>query len=322
MPEETTGVTEQETTETTETQESTEPTADSSVEEIQSYLESQEEAESSEESPSSETEQSDTSGEDEKTQEEEVGTSEKSDDEVEEGSPIPYDRFKQVNEKAKTYESENEQLRADLDEAQNVLKDPEVLGLVLKKRGYTDEKIAEYFKEQGIERVQPQKTEYDLQTVEGWQTFIRDEIKKANQPLQQTLTEQQKQQQQAQHAKWVGEQEELAKEVAKDKYGLEFGTISKDENNPNTAVGIMWDYLQKNPDDAKLGYVKILKLAMSDKAVAKGKEEGRKEEKKRQEKVKAAAMEGDASVVSEETPQADWSVEKIQAWCDAHPNME
>lgn len=276
-------------------------------------LSSREEADDSEESTSLETEQSDESGDDVNAHEEE-GTSEKSDDETEvkEGSPVPYTRFKQVNEKAKQFESDYEKQSAELEEARTVLQDPDILELALKKRGYTDAKIAAYFVENGIERKQKdEESTEDLETVDGWKGLIQNEIKKALQPVQQILTQRDKEQQKQEHAKWVTEQEKEAATLAKDRYGIEFGTIRKDETNPNTAVGKMWAYLEKNPDDAKLGYVKLLKLAMSDDAVSKGEEKGVRKEKARQVKLKTAAMEDETNISVDEKPDASWLTERI-----------
>jgi len=287
---------------------------DSSVEDI---LASQEEAEPSEESTASKDEQSGEPGEGVKTQDEEVGTSDKSDDEVKEGTPVPYTRFKQVNEAKKTLETEIEQHKADLEEAETLLRDPDVLELVLKKQGYTDKAITDYFQEHGIDRG-GSKDEPDLKTVEGWKKFITDQIQSNIQPIQKTLTQKEQQALEAEHNKWLDENEKEARKISKEKYGIEFGTFRQDEGNPGTAVGKMWQYLQDNPKDAALGFVKILKLAMAEDAVAAGEKKGIKKEKDRQKTARAGAMESEAEITGEEKPDASWSVEKIMEYREAH----
>ena len=59
-----------------------------------------------------------------------------------EGQPIPYSRFKEVNDKSKRYESELEDIRGQL-------QDPDVLRVLMQKRGYTDAKINETLKQYG-----------------------------------------------------------------------------------------------------------------------------------------------------------------------------
>ena len=300
------------------TEQKQEVNADSSVEDI---MESREKADDSGETTAPETEQSDKSGEDVKTQEEEVDTSEKSDDEVE-GKPIPYERFKEVNEKSKAKDETIEQQRADLERAQEALQDPEVIQLVLKKRGYTDEAIADYFKENSIEQMKSlENKEYDLNTVDGWKEFVRSEIAQATKPIEQTISRKELEQKNAKQQEFVAGQEKEVAALAKEKYGLELGDV-RNATDTNTAAGKMWKYLQENKDvndiADKLGYVKIFKLAMAEEALAKGVEKGIKKEKERNETVKAAASEGDANVTVEETPNADWSVEDIQAWRDKH----
>ena len=287
-----------------------EPSADSSVEEILEYAHSQDKADESEESPSSETEQDDTSGEVDNTQSDDVGQSEESSDK-EEGNPIPYTRFKEKVDRLSAVEQELEEARGQYQQTQDVLKDPEVLELALKKRGYTEDAIQKYFMDNQIEA--PKKLtqgEYDFNTVDGWQGFIKDEISKAQQPITQQLSMQQMQQRQVQQEQWHKEQESSAREVS-EQLGLEFGEIGRDEGNPSTAVGKMWNYLQNNPDDKTLGYSKILKLATSGQAYKQAEQAGVKKEKERQNKLKASAMESESNVTTEDVPNADWSVEKI-----------
>lgn len=313
-----------ETQETVETTEETTPeiNADSSVEDI---IASRPEADEDEGSTPSETEQSDTSGEDVKTQEEAVDTSKKSDDEVEAGKPIPYDRFKEVNEAKKTLTTENEQMKADLDEAQSALQDPEVVELILKKRGYDDNAISKYFEEKGVARKTSgveETPEFDTNTVEGWDAKIEHMMNKKIEarlgPVEQKLTQAEHTQKEKEVEVWLDTQQKDATTLAKDKYGIEFGKTGQDENNPTTAVGKMWSYLEKNPEDKKLGYVKILKLAMAEDSVKKGEEQGVQKEKDRQKKLKAAAMESNTTVTTDETPQADWDVDRIIAWREKH----
>ena len=304
---------------------SQEPTAESSVEDIIDYRHSQEEAESSEESPSSETEQSDEPGEGEKTPEGEVDTPEKSDDEVV-GDPIPYDRFKQVNDLKNQYETDLDKSRTDLKEVQESLKNPEVLRLVLKNRGYSEEAISKYMQENDI--TEPQKipdTEHDFTSVEGWQDWFKSEMQKGLQPIQQALTRQEQNADQAENDRIYASQLKEAGELAKEVYGIEnFGDPNSKEDmaNPETAVNKIDQYLKANPGDQGLGMVRSLKLAMSGQAIQQAEVKGAEKEKERQAKVKSAAMESESTTVSEESPDPNWSVDKIMEWRQTHGKDE
>ena len=310
---------------TDESTEATEINADSSVEDI---IASQEEADDSEGVTPSETEQTDAQGESETPPSEDVDTSEKSVDEPKEGDPVAYTRFDEVNKQKNQFKDENTQLRTDLDEAQDALKDPEVLSIVLKKRGYSDEAISNYLADKGMQAVKEplEAPEFDLNTVEGWDNSIDHKINQALEkrlgPVEQKLSKQETERQQREADAKLNETWTEAEKLAKDRYKLEFGRARQDENNPNTAVGKMYAYLEANPDvkaiSNHLGYAKILELAMSNQAVEKGEEKGVQKEKKRQETVKAAAMESETSVTSEDKPSADWPVEKIIEWNQKH----
>jgi hypothetical protein len=115
-------------------------------------------------------------------------------------------------------------------------------------------------------------------------------------------------------SKWTGE----AKKLAEDVYKLPYGEKGKDENNVNTAIGKMNAYLDKYPEDAKLGHVKILRLAMADEGFKIGEKKGVEKEQARHDKLRRSAMEDDAQVTKEGTPQSDWSVSEIMSWRRKH----
>lgn len=313
MPEQETVV-----SETTETQpETPEITAESSVEEI---MASRGEADDSEAVTASETEQSEPQGEGETPPSEEVGTSENSDDEVKVGDPVPYKRFDEVNTEKNTIKTELETAQADLEEARQILQDPDVLQVALKKKGYTDEAITEYMQKQGIERQVDGTGEIDFDTTsaEAWLEAIDKRIDalvdKKLSPVKQTLTQKEQEAKEQEAQVILDKQWDEASKLGKDKWQLERGVEKKDADNNDTVVGRVTAYLRNHPEDAGLGPAKVLRLAMSDEPSKKAEERGVIKEKKRVEKVKAGAMESESSVTSEEYPQADWSPERIIAW--------
>ena len=80
----------------------------------------------------------------------------------------------------------------------------------------------------------------------------------------------------------------------------------------------MWSYLNKHPEHAALGPVALLRLAMSSESFKLGEQQGRQAEVERNQKLKAAAMEGDAQIIKDQTPSADWDVGKILEWSRKH----
>ena len=187
------------------------------------------------------------SGKDVKTEEPKVA--DEIDAGLEEGQPIPYDRFKKVNEERKAAKSELESFKKKAEEAQELFSDPDVLRAIRKKQGYTDEAIAEELKEMGVEEnVEGEEVEPDLKSVDGWKSLIQSEIKKALgkevDPIKKTLTESQQKEQMAQFNTRIEAEGKEAAKLAKEVYGLEYGD-EKNASDPTTAVGKMFNYLQK-----------------------------------------------------------------------------
>ena len=296
------------------------PTADSSVEEIMEYArEHLGDEETQSESPAEETQESDTSGEDVKTQDsEDIDQPEES--ESEEGKAIPYERFKQVNDKMKELETQAERYDADVAEMQEVLKDPEILSVIMKKRGYTDEAISNYMAEKGIQK--PVQKDLNLETQEGWQQLIEQKIAEKLNPLNHQLSEIQQEKQRLESQRWAETQRKEAEKLATEVYNLTYGDETKDVNNTETAVGKISSYLRANPEDAKLGHAKLLKLAIATEGFKVAKEQGKKEETERQQKVKSAAMESDAFHTKEETPDKDWPIERVLEYAEKHPDYK
>lgn len=287
-----------------------------------------EDAGTSEESSTEETAGQDASGKDVKTNSEDAVSEENSDDEeIEEalksGSPIPYERFKKLNEGKKALASEITTLKAENEEMSGLLNNPSVFRAVLQAKGITDPNIlAQKMKEAGFESEEKSdKSEdelfaefskgLDLATQKGWFEMMRRMSKHFSEetvrPIKGELTSKEIQ-------SYIAKQEQEASELAKDVYGLEYGTAGKDEGNPNTAIGKMAVYLSKHHEDAKLGHVKILRLALSEEGLKLGEQKGKQKEKDRQKILKASAFEDDAQVAREGTPNAEWSVSEIMAW--------
>jgi hypothetical protein len=287
--------------------------ADSSVDEIMSSFPEHEEADDSGETTTPGTEQDEASGDDDKTQSED-GKSEDSADEVEEGKPIPYNRFKEVNEKYKTSKTRLEEAQKALDDAKKLFEDPEMLSLAMKKQGYSEDAISEELTKRGMDNVQSEKPEYDLKTVEGWQKKVEDMIDKKLSSVRQILTKSEQESQSREVEAILSKEREEVTQIAKDKFGLEFGTLGKDENNTGTALGIIADYVRKNPGSEKHGYSTIFKLAMFGRGEKIAEERGIKKEKERLSKVRNSAMESEASNGTGDTPDASWSVDRIIDW--------
>uniref|UniRef100_A0A6M3J706 Uncharacterized protein n=1 Tax=viral metagenome TaxID=1070528 RepID=A0A6M3J706_9ZZZZ len=292
-----------------------EVTGDSSIDDIGKAFDAQEEAEPSEESTSPEVKQVTKTPEVVKTDKVDVDTTVKVADEVE-GKPIPYNRFKEVNEKYKSSKSELEVAQADLQEAREALNDPEILSAIMRKRGYTDEAITKFIQEKGLNA--PSNKEYDFGTVEGWQQYNKDQMQNMLAPLQQKLTqaEQKVLQQEAEKAR-DRDFSEVAK-LAKDKFDMPMGEAGKDEDNPDTAIGLMMQHLDAHPEDKNLGYVKLFKTVMFGKGEKIAEELGVKKEKERLAKVKAGAMESESTVSVDALPGKDASIQEIDAYFNKH----
>lgn len=253
------------------------------------------------------------------------------DAEVKPGQAIPYDRFKQVNEKLKLTAKELEEVRQSAEQFDTVLKDPDVFKLIRKKQGYTDEAISAELKELGVEaaEAQKEKPQYDLSTTEGWDKKIDDMIEQRLntrlQPIQQTLTLKEQQEKQRALDESLAKQTEEVVKVSKDVYGIEYGD-EKNAIDPNTGAGKLALYMQKYPQtpalikSGQLTKTQVLHLALAEQGVKIGERKGVQAEKDRQGKLKAAAMETDAGLSGEESPQSDWPTDRILAWKAKHPN--
>ena len=285
-----------------------------------------EDSETSEDSSAEETEGQDESGKDEKTSSEDVLSKEDPDDKVvDDGRPIPYERFKSVIDKKNSIKTEFETLKAENEEIGEILNNPIVFKAVLQAKGITDPKIlADKMREAGFESKDevPKKELFkqlsqglDLTTQDGWfemmERIFQHYSKSALEPIEKKLNEKETQ-------SYIIAQETEAKKISKDVYGIEYGESGKDEKNPNTAVGKMSAYLSKHPEDARLGHVKILRLALAEEGVKLGEKKGITKEKERNTRLKVSAMEDDGQVVKDGTPNASWSVSEIMAYRRKH----
>lgn len=279
--------------------------------------------ETSAESSTEKTTGQEKTGEVEKTQEKGKEAETKPDDEVKEGQPIPYPRFKQVNDKLKGVE-------AELGEARGFFKHPDVFRAMLIARGVTDKKVQdEKLKEAGFEvkeelnetetKIEKQldklKEGLDLNTQKGWAIYnwriSQFANKEALQPIQKKLSDREADERSAQS-------ESEARKLAKETFNLEYGEAGKDEDNPNTGIGKMWAYLNKHPEHAYLGHVAVLRLALSEEGYQLGKQQGTEEARKRNEDLKNSAMETGEETVREGEPTEDWSVNDLMKYARTH----
>jgi hypothetical protein len=276
-------------------------------------------AETASDSSTDKTAGKDKTGEVEKTQVGGEGAETKPDDEVKEGQPIPYPRFKQVNDKLKTME-------AELGEARGFFKHPDVFRAMLIARGVTDKKVQDdKLKEAGFEVKAPptpdddvfkQITEgVDLNTKEGWFKSFKKAFdlwgKDLVSPIQKKLSDRERNERNTQS-------ESDARKLAKETFNLEYGEAGKSEDNPNTAIGKMWAYLNKHPDHAAFGHSAVLRLALSEEGFQLGKQEGKKEELTRNDALKRSAMETGEETVREGEPNGDWSVTDLMNYARTH----
>lgn len=296
--------------------------ADTQEESVEDNVDS----ETTEESSTEKTEDQDTSGQDEKTASEKEESTEDSDDKeigaaIKSGQPIPYERFKSWNEKGKkrveTLTSENEELTT-------LLNNPKVYRAVLESQGITDPKIlSSKMKEQGFQEDEPAEVEtseeelfaemskgLDLKTSQGWYALNRriakHEAQQASKDIRQKI-----------YSKEVGEylktQESEAAKMAKEVYGIEYGA----------AVDKMSAYLKKYPEDAALGHVKILKLALADESIQLGEKKGVSKEKQRLQSLKKSAIEDDGQSLKDEHPDfSKMSVSEVAEWTSKQPDSK
>ena len=319
---------------------------DTSTEDIlKQSPDAQEEANTSSES-TTEKEPSDTTGEVEKTQEAEAGAeAEKSEEEKEEDAllnsknPIPYQRF------SKTIQQRNEikkQLTELQQEREDLLSDPDVLRVVLSKQGYNEQQINQQLRTMGVEPANKQENkseekpdvkkslnelvkDLDLSTTDGWleaQYRIAQKIagETAKAGIQQYDSSKVHQ---VEVEKFISTQEKEAKRLSDDVYKIPYGEAGKDEKNPATGVGKISKYLDAHPEDAGLGHVKLLRLALSEEGFKLGEQKGKEEEKSRLRKLKSAAIESDdVTTGKEETPNADWNEQRILEWRKKNPDYQ
>lgn len=212
---------------------------------------------------------------------------------------------------------ELEELRAEYEERENLLKNPDVYEAVLRSQGITDKNvIAQKMQEVGLQpKIESNKAELfkqftegvDLNSQEGWlEAMWRMSQAIANQtvtPLKQSISNREKTEI---IAKWESEAKELSKT-----FDIEYGQNGKSENDPNTAIGKIASYIRKNPKDAGLGHAKILRLAMSEEGYKMGEQKGIKKEKNRNESLKRSQMEDDNKVSRKKEPTADASIKEL-----------
>ena len=285
--------------------------------------------EQEESSPSKEVSQEKT-GEVEKT-EEEVASAEtpEPDDmaDLKEGQSIPYERFKKVIEQKNKFKTDYDGVQTELEEARGYIQNPDVYRAILLSKGITDKKLQnEKLVEAGFEvkeepppigEVYKSFTQgLDLNTQEGWlkamERMTKHFGKEMVAPFEQKLT-------QADREKWVAKEEMKAKKTA-EKYKLVYGKVGIDEKNPNTAVGMMMGYIRKNPEDARLGHDKILKLALEEKGFELGKMTGLDEAKKRNQALKDSQMEDDTMQTREGEADSNWSAEDLMKYARKNPD--
>lgn len=230
------------------------------------------------------------------------------------GKPIPYNRFKEVNDERKTLKSENEEIRAELEELHEILSDQEVVNFIKSRKEA------------------PAKPDFsglvkdlDLTTQEGWleaqYRVAQLAAKQATQPVEGKIKERE-------ISEKLDSQKVEAEKLAKEVFEIEYGDEAKDLENPETAVGKIASYIDKHPEKKSLivqGILSksdILRLALSEENHKRVEQKGIQKEKKRQEDLKSAAMEGEAGVTIEDYPQPDWSTQRITEWLQKHPNVK
>ncbi len=278
----------------------------------ESETSSESSTETTDDQESEESSAEDVKSESEDTDDGETKTGDKP--EVKEGDPIPFHRFKEVNDAKNALED-------DLAEVKSLLKDPKIMRSIMEAQGYTEDKIKESFTQNELEYqgksldnatlIGKYGEGLDLEKQEGWVQLMQRIAKETMQPLQSKLSQREQQD-------LLAKEETEAKTLAEETYKLDYGKPRQDENNPNTAIGKMSGYLKTHPEDAGLGYAKILKLAMAEESLGLGKEQGVKQEKKRHKDLKNAAMEGDVTTSPDEEPNEDSSIQTLMNWSRKH----
>jgi len=318
---------------------------DTSTEDIlKQSPDAQEDAKSSSEATSDEG-TSDATGEVDKTQEVEAGAeTEKSEEEKEEDAllksknPIPYQRFSQTVKQRNEFKKQVEQFQQEREE---LLSDPDVLRVVLSKQGYSEQQVDQQLKKMGFETPEQEKEsegvpgqkqalkdlvkDLDLTTTDGWlEAQYRIAQKIADEKAKENIKQYDNSKvHQKEIDNFISTQENEAKKLCENTYKIPYGEAGKDEKNPSTAVGKISSYLDKHPEDASLGHVKLLRLALSEEGFKLGEQKGKEEEKKRLAKLKNVAMESDdVTTGKDETPNADWSEQRILDFRKKHPDYQ
>lgn len=216
------------------------------------------------------------------------------DGEPAEGQAVPYPRFKEINDAKNVLTEENRRIQSELEGIRDQLQKPDVLRAL----------AAEMDKEN-------KDPDFKLDTPEGWKEMVRHEARKAKEEVAEQVTK-------LQVSMYLDKQENEARKLAQDVYKLDFGQNGQDESNPATAVGKMTSYINRHPEDANLGYVKILKLAMAEEALGLGEQQGVLKERQRHEKLKQGAMEGGTQTSKGDEPGSDWPISRLLEWSRTH----
>jgi len=267
-----------------------------------------------------------TGGEPEQTPDAEEG-------DLKKGTPVPFERFsKVIQERNELREQgkEFEQLKQQIDA---IYGNPNTLRAVLKAQGYSDAQVDKHFRDNNIDDVKAEpKTstqetlasltkDLDLETKEGWlEANYRIAQKVADERAEAKLEEYDRKSMSKREAeKFIVDQEAEAKQLADEVFKIPYGESGKSEKDTKTAVGKIAAYLQRYPQDAYLGHVKLLRLAMSEEALKLGAQQAQEEEAKRQKDLKASAVESaEVPHGGEETPDENWSVQRIMEWRKKH----
>lgn len=304
-------------------------------------------AEGSSPEPKQETEPQ--TGEVEKTQD--SGTDELAD--VKEGQPIPFPRFKQVNDKYKALQAKEKQwtdVQAELEELRGHLSDPEVLALSLKKQGLKDEQIRQVLKDRNMRLPDPKlEAKGDAPDEDDAVIAELEKIVQANpddpkvwlkamlqagritseRQVKPILQSKEEENQAKQDEQYIAESRKEAEDVGKE-LGIPFGEEGKDDANPKTVIGMIASYLKDNQNKtvrigrftypiAALGYAGILRYALQSHGIKLGEKQGLEKAEKMNEVKKRANMETDSTKVGDERPSADWSFERYNKYLENNP---
>ena len=268
---------------------------------------------STDETEEEETEES-TSAEDDKTED-----SEDTPDEVDaDGKPIPYARFKKVNDAKKLATERTEQLEAELEEIRQQIKDPKMLK-ALQEHYAPQQQVVD--SEATFEEL---SEGLDLNNAKDWfkmmQRVNEAQITQKLAPLQQQVS-------QAQFSRIMDSQKREAEGFCTTRE-LVYGDENTDSSNPATGVGKIANYLIANPQKRQLvaggqmTKLDVLKLALVEEGVNFGVQKGVVLEKNRQKSLKKASMETTSRSGRDETPDSSWDVSRLLKWRREHPEAD